>query len=111
MELDDRLVIATPEGGDVELTLAGLGSRSIAAILDGIVQVIVIVATILAFQDGGGLGQAVVAIVSFLVLFAYYPLFEVLNGGRTPGKRSAGLRVVRSSGGPVGLGASSLRTI
>src|SRR5689334_14104449 len=111
MELDDRLVIATPEGVELELMLAGLGSRAVGGIVDGIIQVVVIVATAVVVSDKGGVGEAIFAIVAFLMLFAYNVLFEVWGGGRTPGKHSAGLRVVRSSGASVGLGASALRTV
>ena len=38
MEYEDRVRIATPEGVDVELTLAGIGSRFIAAIFDFMLQ-------------------------------------------------------------------------
>jgi hypothetical protein len=37
--------------------------------------------------------------------------FETLAGGRTPGKRWSGLRVVRSSGRPVDLVASMIRNV
>ena len=38
MEYEDRVRISTPEGVDVELTLAGIGSRFIAAIFDFAIQ-------------------------------------------------------------------------
>jgi hypothetical protein len=37
--------------------------------------------------------------------------FEVRGGGRTPGKRAVGLRVVRDGGGPVGLRESLIRNV
>ena len=47
---------------------------------------------------------------SVLVFYVgYHVLFEVLGGGRTPGKRAAGLRVVSDEGAPVGLSASLIR--
>jgi len=44
-----------------------------------------------------------------MTMLVYDVLFETLAGGRTPGKRTSGLRVVRSSGRPVDLTASVVR--
>jgi hypothetical protein len=54
---------------------------------------------------------AAAIVASFLVVFVYDVLFEVFAGGRTPGKRRTGLRVVRESGAPVDLRSSSIRNI
>jgi hypothetical protein len=45
------------------------------------------------------------------MIFFYDVLFEVLGGGRTPGKRVNGLRVVRSGGRPITFSRSALRNI
>jgi hypothetical protein len=50
-------------------------------------------------------------VLSFLIWFGYDVLFEVLAGGRTPGKRAVGLRVVRTGGQPVGFLTSSVRNL
>ena len=47
----------------------------------------------------------------FVLVFFYDVLFEVLGGGRTPGKRWTGLRVVRSGGRPVTFARSSVRNV
>ena len=44
-------------------------------------------------------------------MIGYDVLFEVRGGGRTPGKRAAGVRVVMDGGEPVGLRASLIRNI
>jgi uncharacterized RDD family membrane protein YckC len=41
----------------------------------------------------------------------YDVAFEVLGGGRTPGKRAAHLRVLRADGRPVDLAASAIRNL
>ena len=43
MELDDRMSIVTPEGVVLEMTLAGVASRYAAALLDVMIQGVVIV--------------------------------------------------------------------
>jgi uncharacterized RDD family membrane protein YckC len=111
VEYEDRLTIATPEGVELDLTLAGLGSRFQAGIVDQLLKVVLIVAVALAFGGFSDLGIAVVVPMIALVIFAYDVLFELLGQGRTPGKRLAGLRVVRGSGAPVDLRASLVRNV
>src|SRR5215211_4706388 len=115
MEYEDRVRIATPEGVDVELTLAGIGSRFIAAFFDFVIQFAVLLAAawLLGVLDGGGDGWTVAAfsIVFFLVFFGYDVLFEVRSRGRTPGKRWTGLRVVRTGGQPVTFIPSCVRNV
>ena len=117
MEYDDRLTISTPEGVDLSLTLAGVGSRFVAAITDGVIQygTIIAAAIVLFSTDGFGAGDnvasAVFAVVLFVVFFAYDVAFEVLASGRTPGKRWNGLRVVRVGGQPIGFLSSAIRNL
>jgi uncharacterized RDD family membrane protein YckC len=109
--LETRMAIATPEGVEVELTLAGIGSRFMAGALDYTIQIVVIVAMALILQPAGGAGAAIFTSASFAMIFFYDVLFEVLGGGRTPGKRVNGLRVVRSGGRPITFSRSALRNI
>jgi uncharacterized RDD family membrane protein YckC len=113
MEYDDRITIATPEGVDLELLLGGLGSRFSSAIVDIIIQGLLLLATGLAFLlgVGGGLGTALYALAGFIIWFAYDVCFEVWNGGCTPGKRWNGLRVVVDDGRPITFTRSALRNI
>ena len=103
--------IATPEGVELELTLAGLGSRFIAAIIDHLIKLAAIGALALVFLGFGSVGYAVFLPVAALTWFAYDILFEVLSQGRTPGKRWNGLRVVRGGGAPVDVRASAIRNL
>ncbi len=116
MRLDDQIIITTPEGVDVEITLAGLGSRAIAGLLDLTIEVCVLVALFLVFGatfggNGNGIVTAAFVVVVFVILFGYFVLFEVLNHGRTPGKMAVGLRVLRLDGGPVGFMPSAVRNL
>ena len=120
MEYEDRITIATPEGVDLELTLAGLGSRFVARMIDTLLQGVVIAALALLLREtpaltgtleGGAIGAAVFFVLAFLVLFGYDILFEVLASGRTPGKRWNGLRVVQVGGHPVTFVPSAVRNI
>ena len=115
MEYEDRVSISTPEGVDVELTLAGIGSRFIAAVLDFMIQgTILLAAGILLGVVGGNetaVGTALFAIVFFLDFFGYDVLFEVRSNGQTLGKGWAGLRVVRTDGRPITFVPSCVRNV
>lgn len=108
---EDRVAIATPEGLELELTLANLGSRFMGGVIDLVIQIAVIVASALLLRPAGDLGAALFAIASFALVFFYDVLFEVLGGGRTIGKRAVGLRVVRTGGRPVTLVRSAIRNV
>jgi uncharacterized RDD family membrane protein YckC len=126
MRYEDRLVISTPEGIDLQLTLAGLGSRFTAALVDGLVKVAMAIAgtivlgltstamSALGARAANVASQSLLALATialFLLLFGYDVAFETLASGRTPGKRLAGLRVLRAEGDSVGFTASAIRNI
>src|SRR5689334_9091338 len=112
------MALETPEGVALELTLAGIGSRFTAAVVDSLIQSALLIAffIIVAITASAGDSPAPLAIAAFalgwfLVFFGYDILFEVLASGRTPGKRVVGLRVVRVGGGPVTFLTSATRNI
>lgn len=120
MFYEDRISVATPEGVTLEVTLAGVGSRFVAGVIDQLLRwslLLALVALLAILQDdlseNGFSGAGVVALIVavFFVQFGYDVLFETLASGRTPGKRWTGLRVVRNGGTPVGFLASALRNI
>jgi len=112
---EDRISIPTPEGVELELVLAGVGSRLVGALVDFLIKAVVLFALWLVSgavaSDDGGFLVALLIITSFLVLWGYDVAFETLASGRTPGKRAAGLRVVRLGGEPVGFLASAVRNL
>jgi uncharacterized RDD family membrane protein YckC len=108
---EDRLAIATPEGVEVEITLANIGSRFIGAGIDFAIQIVVIIALGVLLRPAGDAGFAVFTSLVFALIFFYDVLFEVLGRGKTPGKRSAGLRVVGPAGRPITLVRSATRNI
>jgi len=122
VEIEDRLRIETPEGVDLEVTLAGLGSRAGATFVDSLIigaalVVLLIGATMLGiFADESSsefffvvLGLA--ALGSLVLTVGYFLLFETLNGGRTPGKAAFGIRVIKMDGAPLGFGAVAIRNL
>jgi uncharacterized RDD family membrane protein YckC len=113
---EDRISIPTPEGVELQLVLAGLGSRLVATIVDVLIKGAVLLALWLigdaaGGDEAGGFLVAGLLVASFFVSFGYDVAFETLASGRTPGQRAAGLRVVRLGGEPVGFVASAVRNL
>jgi uncharacterized RDD family membrane protein YckC len=117
---EDRLKIETPEGVNLEVTLAGLGSRAGAACIDtlilGAMMLVVFIGIFVigeaqVSEDLYTLLFGVGVLLYFLILFGYYLLFETLNSGRTPGKAALGIHVIRVDGTPLGFGAVAIRTL
>jgi uncharacterized RDD family membrane protein YckC len=113
-QYEDRMTMETPEGLTVTVPLAGVGSRFVSAGIDFTIQILLTVAAFVVFVGfgvGGGVGPGLFAIAVFAAFFVYDVAFEVLAGGRTPGKRWTGLRVVRSGGQPIGFVSSAIRNV
>ena len=120
MQYEDRITVATPEGVELDIALAGAGSRFTAAALDTLIQFALIYGVPFLFflplglvvgDAGDPLLLAIFVIWAFLVLFGYNIIFETLGSGRTIGKRAVGIRVVLVGGRPVGFLASAVRNI
>jgi uncharacterized RDD family membrane protein YckC len=117
------LCVDSVTGIDVSLAVAGPGARSYAFIIDWHIRLILalawyVVATLLI---NGGLSLAAPAaherwfglavLPALVIYFLYHPIVELAMHGRTPGKRSAGIRVVSRGGGPPGAGALLVRNV
>jgi uncharacterized RDD family membrane protein YckC len=103
MHPDQRIV--TGEAVAVELRMAGVGSRAIAAMIDiAIVTALQLAVLLTIIFSGAGNSDSFVAllIVGVIGISVAYPVgFETLWRGRTLGKTAMGLRVVRDDGGPI----------
>jgi uncharacterized RDD family membrane protein YckC len=108
----DQLTIETPEQTALDFTVAGIGSRFLALALDTLIQIavgmVVFIAGLVAIGAAAALAQrlavwglAIMILVGFLLYFGYFALFEILWNGQTPGKRVAGIRVIKDSGRPL----------
>jgi uncharacterized RDD family membrane protein YckC len=124
MRWTDEVRIETPEQVEVDLELAGLGSRFVARFLDWLIQALFNVALfVLALAVAALAGLAfdpehmpVLAItialtLSFLVSLGYGTFYELKRNGQTPGKKVAGIRVVREGGGPIDFRAAAVRNM
>jgi uncharacterized RDD family membrane protein YckC len=109
----DQLNIDTPEQIALELPLAGIGSRFLAIAIDTLIQgALYLIAGIVFFLVlglgasvvwfvPGTVGPALGIFVLFAIYWGYFAAFEVLWKGQTPGKRFAGIRVIKESGRPI----------
>ena len=111
MLLDTTYNIATPEGVELRLPIAGLASRSLAWLIDALIKFTALIVIAIAVQFFGELGGGVLLIGMFLLLWFYNVLFEVLYHGATPGKSALGLRVMNVNGTPVGWSGSLIRNL
>ena len=106
----DKLTIDTPEQVHLEFVLAGIGSRFMAALLDSLITLaaifllfllaLIFAASVLAARSPVWLA-AIVVLILFFIMWGYYAAFEALWKGQTPGKRWAGIRVIKESGRPI----------
>ncbi len=121
MEARPTLELETPERVAVTLELAGLGARAFAWLADAGCIVLLWLTVLVAYsvsgdllrevQALGWLGQLAALVSVFLAGWGWDVLWETLGGGRTPGKRLAGIRVVREDGGPPGVVESLVRNL
>ena len=112
---DDTITLSTPEGVGIDLALAGLGSRFVAMLIDQTVITLTLLAlAVLAGLFTGTSGVVIFSLVTvlwFFVQFGYFVVFEVLDQGRSLGKRLLHIRVVRADGTAIGFLASAIRNL
>jgi uncharacterized RDD family membrane protein YckC len=124
MQWADDVRIETPEQIDVALEVAGLGSRFLAKAIDWLVKwgtILVaglLVAIVVAFSGETPFGKAapVLLVACLVALFYAFFLgfdvyFEVRQNGQTPGKRRAGIRVIREGGSAVDFRSACIRNL
>ncbi len=124
MEWTDEVRLETPEQVDMDLELAGLGSRFVAQLLDwlikglislGVVLLILVVSALLGhvldFDRISPLLGALALAFLYLLWLGFDILFEMRYNGQTPGKKVAGIRVIREGGAPLDFQAAAVRNL
>jgi len=109
--LDTTHNIATPEGVELRLPVAGIGSRAMAWLIDALLKMVIVMIASIILAVAGGVGNGLLLIGLFVLLWLYNVLFEVLGNGATPGKRTLRLRVMNANGTPVGWTGSLIRNL
>ena len=128
---EQQVDIETPEQVVVSYTIAGIGARAAAAIIDYAIMWGAIIALWLLFlmlaaaiggggessaptsatQSSGAWAMSLIFLATFVLQWGYYVIFEALWDGQTPGKRRLGIRVVQDGGYSVSFSASAVRNI
>jgi uncharacterized membrane protein SpoIIM required for sporulation/uncharacterized RDD family membrane protein YckC len=128
--LDQVVDVETPEQIVFSYTVAGIGSRAAAALIDHVILITAVLILFLLYRwliepaggvaasSGAGLMRqstgwviAILLLIQFIAQWGYYVLFEALWDGQTPGKRWLRLRVVQDGGYSVSFSASAARNI
>jgi uncharacterized RDD family membrane protein YckC len=118
---DPELRFETPERVAFSLEMAGIGARAFAYLVDVLLVFLLWVVALVVYSVSGDLlrqaqalsfaGQLLAVAAVLLSGWGWDVAWEVLGGGRTPGKRALGLRVVRADGAPVGPAESLVRNL
>jgi len=109
--------LTTPEGLELFVELAPVGSRLAAFSLDFLIMVLATVLSVLlimALAASTGFSpawQALATLAAFFIWNGYFLFFELLWRGTTPGKRVLGLKVVSRDGGPLSTGSVFARNL
>ena len=120
--LEQQVEVETPEQVVFSYTVAGIGSRAAAALIDvalcGVAMLLLVILVAIAqsavgwrMNVGAGWMFAIFIVAQFAILWGYNVLFEGLADGQTPGKRRLGLRVVQDGGYSVSFAASAVRNL
>ena len=116
---EETLIIETPEHVELQFALASLGNRFLACAIDHAIQMIAIIVmlivatsvsteidrftttTIDKITSGNLWVMALTSLLTFVIIFGYFAIFETLWSGQTPGKRWLRLRVIKEDGRPI----------
>ena len=110
MQFEDTTQVDTPEGVQLELTLAGLGSRIGAQLLDSLLKALVVLVA-LFFTSGSDASLFVLFVILPIVVIGYEIYFETRWSGQTPGKRAFKLRVRMADGSRITFTAAVVRNL
>lgn len=110
-----RREIITPEGIPIQFTLASLGERATALLLDiliigGVVFGVALVLSLLSPGEDDWLSALALLLITLLRHF-YFAVGELRGHGATPGKRAAGIRVIDARGGSLEASAVLARNL
>jgi uncharacterized RDD family membrane protein YckC len=109
--LDTTRRVATPEGIELTLHLAGPVPRALAWTIDLVLRIGVVFVVQLIMIPLGNTGIGVVLITAFFVEWLLPAWFETFWQGQTPGKRAFNLAVLNDDGTPVRWPAALTRNL
>lgn len=117
-----KIKITTPENIEVEYNLAGLGSRTAAAIIDTLIQLLFMILLGIGLYliaryshdfwnkyYGWIIGIAI--IIFALISYGYFILMELSSNGQTLGKKVLKIRTIKNNGQPIAIKESAVRNL
>jgi uncharacterized RDD family membrane protein YckC len=122
MEIERKVKILTPESVELEFSLAGIGNRALALLIDYGILFLCLFCLFFVWlfvgeqlystnEDLTKWFNAFMSLLYFVIYAGYFVFFETVWSGQTPGKRLVNVRAIQSNGRPVGLVQSSLRAL
>lgn len=109
--LDTALTVATPEGIELHLRVAGPVPRALAWLIDLAWRFGVLVVLAMVLMPLGDIGPGLWMLAWFALEWLVPAWFEARRGGATPGKKALGLVVVQDDGSPCALGPALTRNL
>jgi uncharacterized RDD family membrane protein YckC len=118
MNPSENLTIDTPEQIALEFTVAGIGSRLLAMVIDTLIQIalyfLLILGVVTLQSRTGILGRAadrlganwalaIAVLLYFCIYWGYFAGFEGFWKGQTPGKHFLKIRVLKDNGRPINV--------
>ena len=99
--LDTTRRVATPEGIELTLRLAGPVPRALAWAIDLALRLALLFVVLIVSSPLGAAGGGVLLLAAFFVEWLMPACFEAMWHGQTPGKRAMRLRVLNDDGTPL----------
>ncbi|WP_416147254.1 RDD family protein [Salipaludibacillus sp. HK11] len=118
----EKISVKTPEYVSLQFESAGLGSRSVAFIIDQailmVVNILIVVMIFFSMEqmeaffmmfDSPMVPIAIAIVLIFVINNGYFFVLEYFTGGRTIGKKVIGIRVIQENGHSITLLSSFIR--
>jgi uncharacterized RDD family membrane protein YckC len=108
--------LETPEVVGVDYAPAGIGSRFLATFIDYLAMagIGILLGAVCLLIGAGGLDQVAVVLGltgAFILFWGYFIIYESLWSGQTPGKRAVRIRVLKTTGYPIGFSEAVVRNL
>jgi uncharacterized membrane protein SpoIIM required for sporulation/uncharacterized RDD family membrane protein YckC len=114
LDYRQHLEVETPEHVVLDFEVAGVGSRTLAALADWMIVGVLALVAILTLSFWREISTWVFALQLLLlygIVWGYFSCFEGLRRGQTPGKRWMGIRVIRDTGHAVTFADAAARSL
>ncbi|MEB3309474.1 MAG: RDD family protein [Snowella sp.] len=130
MRFFNKVSLQTPESVELDFTLAGIGNRAYALVIDLVILGLILIVALIGgalfsyflyevIQISNWIPEATLGLwllaiqllIMFTIYVGYFVFFETLWQGQTPGKRIVKIRVVRDDSRPIGLPQATLRAL